>query len=98
MKYRNPGYSIAQDTIVSTPNGRIARKAGTEMLQLRPSFGSQLIAGSAETNTASQVHRSNRRFSRLSTRVLICDDHTLFREGIKAILSSDPAIEVVGLS
>jgi len=31
-----------------------------------------------------------------SLRVLICDDHTLFREGIKAILSSDPAIEIVG--
>jgi len=29
-------------------------------------------------------------------RVLICDDHTLFREGIKAILSQDPLIEVVG--
>jgi DNA-binding NarL/FixJ family response regulator len=28
--------------------------------------------------------------------VLICDDHTLFREGIKAILSQDPLIEVVG--
>jgi DNA-binding NarL/FixJ family response regulator len=28
--------------------------------------------------------------------VLICDDHTLFREGIRAILSSDPTIEVVG--
>ena len=29
-------------------------------------------------------------------RVLICDDHTLFREGIKAILRTDPSIEVVG--
>lgn len=29
-------------------------------------------------------------------RVLICDDHTLFREGIKAILGADPAIEIVG--
>jgi two-component system response regulator NreC len=28
-------------------------------------------------------------------RVLIADDHTLFREGIRAILSSDPAIEIV---
>lgn len=29
-------------------------------------------------------------------RLLICDDHTLFREGIKAILRTDPSIEVVG--
>ena len=29
-------------------------------------------------------------------RILICDDHTLFREGIKAILSADPSIEIVG--
>jgi two-component system response regulator NreC len=29
------------------------------------------------------------------TRVLICDDHELFREGIKAILRGEPAIEVV---
>jgi two-component system, NarL family, response regulator NreC len=29
-------------------------------------------------------------------RVLICDDHTLFREGIRAILSSDPAMEIAG--
>jgi two-component system, NarL family, response regulator NreC len=29
-------------------------------------------------------------------RVLICDDHTLFREGIKAILRGDPCVEVVG--
>lgn len=29
-------------------------------------------------------------------RVLICDDHTLFREGIKAILSAERSIEVVG--
>lgn len=28
--------------------------------------------------------------------VLVCDDHTLFREGIKAILDSEPRIEVVG--
>ena len=30
------------------------------------------------------------------TRVLICDDHPLFREGIKAVLREDPSIEVVG--
>jgi two-component system, NarL family, response regulator NreC len=29
-------------------------------------------------------------------RVLICDDHTLFREGIRAILATDPAIEIAG--
>jgi two-component system response regulator NreC len=30
------------------------------------------------------------------SRVLICDDHELFREGIKAILRGDPALQVVG--
>ncbi|MBI4460525.1 MAG: response regulator transcription factor [Acidobacteria bacterium] len=29
-------------------------------------------------------------------RVLICDDHTLFREGVKAILSADGSIAVIG--
>ena len=29
-------------------------------------------------------------------RLVICDDHTLFREGLKAILRSDPSIEIVG--
>ncbi len=29
-------------------------------------------------------------------KVLICDDHTLFREGIKAILEQSPEMEVVG--
>jgi DNA-binding NarL/FixJ family response regulator len=29
-------------------------------------------------------------------RVLLCDDHTLFREGIRAILSSDPSIAIIG--
>lgn len=29
-------------------------------------------------------------------RVLVCDDHALFREGVKTILSSQPDIEVVG--
>ena len=29
-------------------------------------------------------------------KVLICDDHTLFREGIRAILTTDPSIEVAG--
>ena len=29
-------------------------------------------------------------------KILICDDHTLFREGIRAILNSDPSLEVIG--
>src|SRR5882672_11492102 len=29
-------------------------------------------------------------------RVLICDDHTLFREGLKALLQIEPSMEVVG--
>jgi len=29
-------------------------------------------------------------------RILICDDHTLFSEGIKAILRTEPTVEVVG--
>jgi DNA-binding NarL/FixJ family response regulator len=30
------------------------------------------------------------------TTVLLCDDHTLFREGIRAILRDEPSIEIVG--
>jgi DNA-binding NarL/FixJ family response regulator len=30
------------------------------------------------------------------TRILICDDHTLFREGVKAILVQEPSFEVIG--
>jgi two-component system response regulator NreC len=30
------------------------------------------------------------------TRILICDDHTLFAEGIKAMLRNEPTLEVVG--
>jgi two-component system, NarL family, response regulator NreC len=30
------------------------------------------------------------------TSILLCDDHTLFREGIKAILRDEPSIEIVG--
>ncbi len=29
-------------------------------------------------------------------RVVVCDDHALFREGVKALLNSQPDIEVVG--
>src|SRR5216683_969089 len=31
-----------------------------------------------------------------TTRVLVCDDHALFREGVKTILSYQPEFEVVG--
>ena len=34
----------------------------------------------------------------LTVRVLICDDQTVVREGLAAILSTDPEIEVVGLA
>ena len=30
------------------------------------------------------------------TRVLLADDHTMFRQGLKEMLSTDPAVEVVG--
>lgn len=30
------------------------------------------------------------------TSVLLCDDHTLFREGIKQILRDEPSIEIIG--
>jgi len=30
------------------------------------------------------------------TRILICDDHTLFVEGIKAMLRNEPTLEIVG--
>jgi DNA-binding NarL/FixJ family response regulator len=29
-------------------------------------------------------------------RLFVCDDHTLFRQGVKAIFHNDPTIEVVG--
>jgi len=29
-------------------------------------------------------------------RVLICDDHTLFREGLRSLLQNEPGVEVVG--
>lgn len=34
--------------------------------------------------------------SRKRIRVLVCDDHALFREGVKTILGTQPDIEVVG--
>lgn len=40
--------------------------------------------------------RSSRGSVQKTVRLLICDDHTLFREGIKAIFRTDPSIEVVG--
>ncbi len=30
------------------------------------------------------------------TRLIIVDDHTILREGLKALLSSDPELEIVG--
>jgi two-component system, NarL family, response regulator NreC len=30
------------------------------------------------------------------TRILICDDHTLFVEGIKAMLRNEPSLEIIG--
>jgi DNA-binding NarL/FixJ family response regulator len=32
----------------------------------------------------------------MTTRVLIVDDHTVVRDGLRAVLATDPAIEVVG--
>jgi two-component system response regulator NreC len=32
----------------------------------------------------------------IKLRVLVCDDHSLFREGVKSILTAQPDIEVVG--
>ncbi|HLQ76389.1 MAG TPA: response regulator transcription factor [Terriglobia bacterium] len=29
-------------------------------------------------------------------RILVCDDHTLFREGLKALIANEPDLEVVG--
>jgi len=34
--------------------------------------------------------------ARLKTTVLVCDDHAVFREGVKQVLSSQPDIDVVG--
>ena len=30
------------------------------------------------------------------TRILVCDDHTLFVEGVKAMLRSEPSLEIIG--
>jgi DNA-binding NarL/FixJ family response regulator len=42
------------------------------------------------------AHRSKRRLVVESIRILIADDHALFRYGIRAMLSSVPEFEVVG--
>lgn len=39
---------------------------------------------------------SSRSISYKKIRVLICDDHELFREGVKTILNTQPDIEVIG--
>ena len=45
---------------------------------------------------ATRTQQSRRTKNPETVRLLICDDHTLFREGVKAILRADPSIEVVG--
>jgi two-component system response regulator NreC len=45
---------------------------------------------------APAVSESERESTDKRMKVLICDDHTLFREGIRAILTTDPSIEVAG--
>lgn len=35
-------------------------------------------------------------YQKSRVRILVCDDHALFREGIKAILKTDPELEVIG--
>lgn len=47
-------------------------------------------------NSASSKQRPLRIKIPGTVRLLICDDHTLFREGIKAILRADPSIEIIG--
>jgi DNA-binding NarL/FixJ family response regulator len=34
--------------------------------------------------------------SKSKARIVICDDHTLFVEGIKAILRNQPSLEIIG--
>jgi two-component system response regulator NreC len=97
MKYHNRGNSIAVTSTPRTSCSRIAPEASIEKGQKKPAFGGRLVAGNAETKTVPlKVRRSDWRFSQAKMRVLLCDDHTMFREGIKALLHSDPTIEVVG--
>jgi two-component system response regulator NreC len=43
-----------------------------------------------------RVDRTAKRLGDDKIRVLICDDHTLFREGVRAILGTDPVLEIAG--
>ena len=47
-------------------------------------------------STVAEKQRPPRIKAHGTLRLLICDDHTLFREGIKAILRADPSIEIIG--
>jgi two-component system, NarL family, response regulator NreC len=63
-------------------------------------FAAASTQGSSASAPPSQKHdaqvEKGQRPEHGKMRVLICDDHTLFREGIKAILEADDAIEIVG--
>ena len=64
----------------SSPARRRAPRRGTAIEVKLPLHG----------NTESKGHGM-----RDTTTVLLCDDHTLFREGIKAILRDEPSIEII---
>lgn len=77
---------------------RVAPGGSAKMCRQEQWNGNCLVADNPEIMTTGplNVQRSNRSSSQTKMRVLICDDHTMFREGIKAILRSEPTIEVVG--
>lgn len=52
--------------------------------------------GEATLQPQGTMHGHSEHSEHGKMRVLICDDHTLFREGIKAIIGADPAINIVG--
>ena len=59
-------------------------------------FGGWFMEHSNARSLVIGAPRSGKKPLQGTMRILICDDHTLFREGIKAILSADPSIEIVG--
>ena len=63
---------------------RIRASAQDVRKYVRSSVPSENRREAIETSTHTKV------------KILICDDHTLFREGIRAILNSDPSVEVIG--
>jgi len=65
-------------------------------LRRQPQPGTTRPEGIRRGRTLLTKNRQDARPAEKKVRILICDDHTLFREGIKAILSADPAIEIVG--